>query len=258
MLESERHHILLSLVGQYRFLTVHDLAERVHASLATVRRDLAKLDERGLIRRVRGGAELIEPQPVGSGSHMPEASFESRLAMREEPKRRIAEAAVSLCEDGETIIVDGGTTTYYMAEFLLARHLQVLTNSLAMAELLVSKSDNSVCIPAGVVSRHSRLILNPFESDIFKDYTASKVFVGVNGIGPMGVTNTDMSLIRLERAMIERGRDLIVLADSTKFGQGGNLLLCGFDRVHTIITDSEVDRQARELVESEGVGLIVV
>lgn len=258
MLESERRHLILSLLRQYQFLTIHDLAARLHASLATVRRDLTKLADEKLIVRVRGGAQLASQTAALPGSAPAEVPFDRRKEMQLERKRRIAQKAVSMCRDGQTIIIDGGTTTYHMAEFLLPRRLDILTNSFAIAELLVGKSPSRVVVARGEVFGDSKLILDPFESDVFRDYSASIVFMGVNGIGPHGLTNTDSALIRIERAMIERADKLVILADSSKFNRGGNLVLCGFDRVHAIITDAEVSEEAREMVTGAGVELVTV
>lgn len=258
MLAGERHHLIVSLLRQYRFLSVHDVATRLGMSLATVRRDLDALDHGGAVRRIHGGVELATDPHADRGLASPEVPFARRAEMDVEKKRRIAEKAVSLCQDGETIIIDGGTTTFHMAEFLLNRSLQVLTNSLAIAEILVPKSANRVILSGGAVFPDSKLILDPFGNDTFKDYVASMVFMGVNGIGPYGVTNTDTTLIRIERAMIERGEKLVILADSSKFRQAGSLVLCGFERIDTLITDAEITAEAREMVEGKGVKLVAV
>jgi len=257
MLESERHHIVTSLLRQYRFMSVHDLAKRLEISLATVRRDLDKLEESGSVRRVHGGAELVPGPAAEAAPSGVELPFDRRKDLQVEQKRRIAEKAVSLCDDGETIIIDGGSTTFHMVPYLLNRNLRILTNSFAMAEMLVGRSRNQVVLPAGTVDAGSKLVRNPFENDLFKDYVAARVFMGVNGVGPAGVTNTDESLIRMERSMIERGRRLYVLADGTKFSRHGDLLLCGFDRITAIITDSGIAQEHREMVASRGVSLIV-
>ena len=103
----------------------------------------------------------------------------------------------------------------------------------------------------------SQLLVDPFGSTIFRNYNASKVFMGVKGIDERGVSNSDMLLIRLDQEMIERGKELIILADSSKFGQSGELILCGFDRISAIITDSGVPESAREMLKAKNVQLII-
>ena len=100
-------------------------------------------------------------------------------------------------------------------------------------------------------------MLDPFGNDVFANYTASKLFMGVYGINETGATNTESLLIRTERAMIERARELIVVADSSKFNRRGSLFLCGFDRIGAIITDSGISDDSRKMLEAGGARLII-
>jgi DeoR family ulaG and ulaABCDEF operon transcriptional repressor len=253
VLAPERERLILRLLRQDRFATVAELADLARASEATVRRDLARLERGGSLRRVRGGAELA----AGGEAETPQLPFESRKGMLSETKRGIARLAASLCREEDTIIIDGGSTTYHLAEFLLPMRLQILTNSFALAQALVGRSTNTVILGGGVVHPDSQLVLDPFQEDPFRHYVAAKVFMGVYGIDEMGATNTEVQLINAERAMIEHAKELIILADSSKFDRRGSLLLCGFDRIHTVITDAGVSEAHRRLLESHGVRLLV-
>jgi DeoR family ulaG and ulaABCDEF operon transcriptional repressor len=253
VLAPEREQLILRLLQQDRFAAVADLAGLARASEATVRRDLARLERAGRLRRVRGGAELA----AGGEDAAAQLPFESRKGLLSETKRRIARLAASLCREQDTIIIDGGSTTYHLAEFLLPMKLQILTNSFALAQALVGRSANTIILSGGVVHSDSQLVLDPFQEDIFRHYVAAKVFMGVYGIDEMGATNTDVQLINAERAMIERAKELIILADSSKFDRRGSLLLCGFDRINTVITDAGVPEGYRRLLESHGVHLLV-
>jgi DeoR family ulaG and ulaABCDEF operon transcriptional repressor len=276
VLERERHELILRLLRQGRFAAVSEIASLVKASEATVRRDLARLEGDGLLRRVRGGAELSEPdgaaavpgsQPVGvprpgvdprgAPAAGRQLSFERRRGVLLEKKRAIARRAVSLCEDGETVFIDGGSTTFQMSEFLRATRLQIITNSFAMARALVGLSENTVVLAGGIIYPDSQLILDPFQEESFRNYYAAKVFMGVYGIDEMGATNTDPLLIRTERAMIDHGRELIILADSSKFNRRGSLMLCGFESIRTVITDGGIGEEQRRMLIAHGVELIV-
>jgi len=222
-----------------------------------VRRDLAKLETAGKLRRIRGGAELAEA-PADSVEPTAQLPFEYRKGILLEKKRLIAHKAASLCSDGETVIIDGGSTTFQMVEFLREARLKIITNSFAIAEVLIKHSQNTVILNGGIVYPDSQLILDPFQEEGFRNYSATKVFMGVYGIDELGATNTDMLLIKTERAMIERGRELIVLADSSKFNRRGNLMLCGFEKIGTIITDRGISEKQREMVLAKGVNLVSV
>ncbi|HUI70095.1 MAG TPA: DeoR/GlpR family DNA-binding transcription regulator [Spirochaetia bacterium] len=255
MLSAERHELILRLLRHGRFVTIADISNAARSSSATIRRDLARLEEAGLLRRVRGGAEIatrtasIEP----AGNELP---LEYRKAILLEKKRLIAQAAAGLCEDGETIIIDGGSTTFQMAEFLRDREIRIITNSFAIASALVPSSRCTLILNGGVVRMDSQLVLDPFGGDIFANYSASKLFMGAYGIDETGATNNDSLLITTERAMIERARDLIMLVDSTKFDRRGSLVLCGLKRISVIITDEGVSETHQQMVAEHGVRLL--
>ena len=255
MLSAERHALLLRVLRQNRFASVGELSRIARSSEATIRRDLGRLEESGLVRRVRGGAELAaEQETEGQPGELP---FEYRKGIQLENKRLIARAAAALCEDGETVMIDGGSTTFQMTEFLRDLRLQVITNSFAIAHELAHGSRCTVILSGGVVHPDSQLVLDPFGEDMFANYTASRLFMGVYGIDETGATNTEALLIKTERAMIERARTLVVLADSSKFDRRGSLLLCGFERINVLITDPDIDRRHREMLQSRGVQVIV-
>lgn len=257
MLDRERHETILRLVKQNTFISVHDIGTLTGVSEATARRDLAKLEYSGLVSRVRGGAEATETLKEQTGiSH--ELPFAYRQGIMHETKRLIAKQAASLCGEGETIFIDGGSTTYQMVEFLSSLRLKIITNSFAIAEYLVKNSDNSIYLPGGIVNPESQLILDPINEQIYKNFNASKTFMGVGGIGSRGATNRAIDLIRTERLMIESGEQLIILADSSKFQTAGDLLLCGFDQIDTIITDSGITAESENLILSHKIKLIIV
>jgi DeoR family ulaG and ulaABCDEF operon transcriptional repressor len=145
-----------------------------------------------------------------------------------------------------------------MAEYLRQSNLKIITNSFAIAEVLIGRSKNTVILNGGIVYPDSQLILDPFQEEGFRNYLAAKVFMGVYGIDDLGATNTETLLIKTERAMIERGEQLIILADSSKFNRRGNLMLCSFEKIHTIVTDRGISAQQQEMVRSRGVELILV
>ena len=257
MLEEERRLAILRLLSKRMYASVGEIAGTLGVSEATVRRDLAKMDGVGELTRLRGGAKTNK-ESESAFSSLPEPPFTLRAGEFSECKRRIAEFGVSLCEDGETIIIDGGSTTFSMAEFLKPKHLIILTNSFAIAEVLIKQSRNTVILPGGVVYPESMLLLDHFNADYYANFSADKVFMSVAGIDEQGLTNTDALLIETERSMINRGREVYILADSGKFTRRGNLRLCGFDKVTAVITDSAVDKRYRELLAEHNVRCYIV
>jgi DeoR family ulaG and ulaABCDEF operon transcriptional repressor len=271
MLAAERRALVLRLLGRDGVAPLADIARLSGASEATVRRDLARLAAEGLVERVHGGAVTPggagtaagggvpagDGGPVGPAPRTIEVPLEERVGIAAEKKRRIARRAAALCAEGDTIMVDGGSTTLQLAPFLRGMRLRVITNSLPLAEELSRDPACTVILGGGVVQPVSRLLLDPFREDPFADYTASTVFMGVYGIDEAGATNTDELLIRSERAMIARARRLVVLADGSKFGRRGSLHLCGFERIAAVVTDDGIDGRWTALLAERGVEVLV-
>jgi DeoR family ulaG and ulaABCDEF operon transcriptional repressor len=254
MHESERHRIILSTVEGRPVVTVADLVTLTGASEATIRRDIAALHVQKKLRRVRGGAESIAPPTFVSINARPFAVNEGiRLA----EKRAIARAAVDLCQDGEAIIVNGGTTTFQMVHPLTARRMQIFTNSFPIAEHLLKHSKNTVLLPAGAIYREQNIILSPFDEDGSRHFYARRMFMGCRGLGALGLMEGDPMLVQAEQKLIGQADELVVLADSTKFSARSSLLLCPLNRIHTVITDEGIDDRAAAMLEAADVKLIV-
>ena len=254
MHERERHRLILRAVEEKPVVTVQELVEITEASEATIRRDIAALHVAGKVRRLRGGVEaLAPPQFVGIAGR----PFKVAETLHVERKRAIARAAVALCANGDSIIVNGGTTTFQMVHFLAGSRLQVLTNSFPIAEHLVRHSRNVVMVPGGAVYREQGLILSPFDNDVTQNFFAHRMFMGAQGVGRLGVMERDPLLIQAERKLLDRAEKLVVLVDSSKFAQRSSLILCGLDRVDTIVTDDGVDDAVAAMIEEAGVRLVV-
>jgi DeoR family ulaG and ulaABCDEF operon transcriptional repressor len=254
MHESERHRIIQSAVQDRPVATVADLVALTGASEATIRRDIATLHVQKKLRRVRGGAESIHPpQFVGIAGR----PFSVNETMNIAQKRAIAREAAALCQDGDAIIINGGTTTFQMVHPLSARRCQVFTNSFPVAEHLLKHSKNTVLLSGGTIYREQNIILSPFDNDVTKNFAAQRMFIGAHAIGSLGVMESDPLVIQAEHKMIGQADELIVLADSTKFRKRSSLILCPLARVTTVITDDGItDREAQMLDDAE-VRLIV-
>ncbi|MEO3432037.1 DeoR/GlpR family DNA-binding transcription regulator [Inquilinus sp. CAU 1745] len=254
MHERERHRIVLSAIQEKPVVTIQDIVELTGASEATIRRDIAALHVQGRLRRVRGGAEAINPPQFTGLAGRP---YKVNESVNGDKKRAIARAAVALCDDGDPIIVNGGTTTFQMVHFLASRRMQVFTNSFPIAEHLLKHSKNTVMLPGGAIYREQNIILSPFENDVTRNFYARRMFMGAQGVGALGVMESDALLIQAEQKLINQADELIVLVDSTKFTRRSSLILCALDRVSTIVTDDGIPDPARRMIEAAGVSLIV-
>lgn len=254
MHETERHRVILAAVQARPVATVADLVEITGTSEATIRRDIAALHIRGQLRRVRGGAEAVNPPEQSALIGRP---FSVNESINISAKRAIARAAADLCRDGESIIINGGTTTYQMVPHLAARRLSVFTNSFAIAEYLIHNSRNSVVIPGGTIYREQNVILSPFGGVVAGHFYARKMFMGCQGLNAHGLMEADPMVVQSELALIGQADELIVLADSSKFKAKSSLILCGLDRITTVVTDGGIRDEDRQMLETAGVSLIV-
>ncbi len=252
MHERERHSAILQAVKQRPVVTIEELVSLTEASEATVRRDITALHAQNRLRRVRGGAEAIN-QP-----HLAGTPFTINATKHIAAKRAIAKAAVELCQDGEPIIINGGTTTYQMVHHLSQRIMPVFTNSFPIAEHLLKHSKNVVTLPGGTIYREQNIILSPFENDMTQNFSAKRMFTSAQAITPFGVMESDPLLILAEQKLVSQAEELIVLADSSKFKSHSSLVLCKLSRIAMIITDSDIDAREAAFIQDAGVKLNIV
>jgi DeoR family ulaG and ulaABCDEF operon transcriptional repressor len=256
MVNHKRRKRLLKLLAEHNTASVPQLVDWLNASPATVRRDISWLAARSLLTRTRGGAANLEQKK--RGFTLSSETFQNNIQCRAEHKRAIARYAAGMCNEGETIIINGGTTTFMMAEFLVDHHLKILTNSFLMAERLLVSSENEIIVPGGKVYREQNVILSPFDNDITQHHYAAKMFMSVYGLSLLGLMEADPLLIQAEKRLISQAEELIVLADSSKFAKKAGLILCGLNRVSTVITDTEASDAAVQLLEHSGVRVVTV
>jgi DeoR family transcriptional regulator, ulaG and ulaABCDEF operon transcriptional repressor len=252
MLQRQRHHMICEIVATGGYATVPDLMARLEASRATVARDIQELALAGRIRKVRGGAEAMHGAPA-----LAEPNFDASQQRNRALKRAIAREAAELCQPGESIIMDGGTTVYAMTEFIAHRDLEVLTNNFPIAEYLMKRGQARVILPGGEIYREQGLILSPFDDDTIERFVASKIFIGANAITQHGLMQATSLLIRAEQKLIRQAETMIVLTDSSKFKNRSSLILCPLERINTIITDDGIEDGTHKMLTDAGIRIII-
>ncbi|MGR6467771.1 DeoR/GlpR family DNA-binding transcription regulator [Rhizobium sp. PAMB 3182] len=254
MHEKERHRIILSAVQEKPVVTVAEMVDLTESSEATIRRDIATLHVQKKLRRVRGGAEAINPPQFPGLAGRP---FSVNETINIAQKRAIALKAVELCNDGDPIIINGGTTTFQMVHPLANRRMQIFTNSFPIAEHLLKHSKNTIMLSGGVIYREQNIILSPFDNDVTRNFYAKRMFMGAQGLSHLGLMEADPLLIQAEQKLIDQADELVVLVDSSKFRKRSSLILCRLERITTIITDNGIRDEDRRMLEDAGVSLIV-
>jgi DeoR family ulaG and ulaABCDEF operon transcriptional repressor len=256
---SQRETLILEALSPTGFISYRDLETRLSASPATIRRDLARLEDAGRIARVHGGAKLVaettDKAAVRTG--LLGTPFDLAITQNFAAKQAIGRAAADLCEPGEGIMIDGGSTTLQMCPHLDGLDCQVLTNSLHIVNALLPQPGTRILVPSGAVFREQNIILAPAGEDSMPRFHAPKLFMGAAAVGPRGVMQTDVILVAAERRLIERADQVILLVDSTKFVSSSGAIVCGLNEVDVLITDSAVTAPQIAMIEAAGIRLVV-
>lgn len=255
-MNQDRRKKLLKLLAAHQTASIRWLAEALDVSPATARRDINWLASRNLLVLTRGGAQSAGPK--AQQNPLSSEAFQKSILECAARKRAIANKAASMCVDGETIIINGGTTTFMMAEFLAEKNMRILTNSFPMAQRLLATSENEIVLSGGKIYREQNVILAPFDNDVTQNHYASKMFTSVHGLSLLGLMETDPLLIQAEQRLIKQAEELIVVADSSKFGRNTGLILCRLDQVARVITDTDVSDKAVQMLEHQGIEVITV
>ena len=254
MLERERHRLILKLVDERSIVSIQQLVELLSASDATIRRDINALAEQGQLRRVRGGAESVQPR---FEAHLAGIPFSLSQSMNAAQKRDIARAAADIVEPGDSIIIGGGSTCYGLVEFLPPTGLDIMTNSFPIAVSLIENSRNRITLPGGTYYKEQRIILSPFEADGIGNYSADKLFTGCLGISRFGLMDTDPLVARALTRLLTRTEKVIVLADASKLRNRSAMIVCGLDRIDTLVTDEGATPTELDHFRAAGVQVIL-
>lgn len=246
----ERRHRMVDLIRRSGFASLGDLAERLSVSESTVRRDLDHLEETGVARRTHGGVYYTGPAP-----QLPH--FDLRQQTEQEKKRSIARAASRLIEDGDTILLDGGSTTYEIAQQLIGRQLQIVTNSLPVANLFTGSDTVDLVLLGGNIHSRTGVTLGPYANQMLQSLQVQRAILSVAGADERGFYNSNLLLVETEQAMMASAAEVIVAADSTKFGRTSLARLCGLEEVDSLVVDQAIDEDWRRTVRDAGVQLIL-
>lgn len=250
MLAEQRRDHLLELVRIRRFASLPELAEQLAVSESTVRRDLDQLEEQGVARRLHGGVLY-----TGASPKMPH--FDVQQPGEWEKKKWIAASAARLIDDGDTILLDGGSTTHELARLLVGRRLHVVTTSLPVANLFASDSNSDLVLIGGNICPRSGVARGPYADKMLSMVRVRKTIFSVAGICDDGFFNNDLMLVETERAMMRAAAEVIVVADSTKFGRQSLTHLCPLNAVQHLVVDEGVSDEWRDKVKSAGVDLVI-
>ena len=252
MPSEDRRNRLLELVRTKGFASLPELAGELRVSESTVRRDLDHLESDGAARRTHGGVLYTGPSPK-----LPH--FDSRQSTNWERKQQVARRAAELIETGDTLLLDGGSTTYELARELhrQQKQLQIVTNSLPVASLFTSHDYVDLVLIGGYLHGRTGVTLGPYANQMLSELNVRLAVISVAGIHQRGYFNSNLLLVETERQMIRAADDVMVVADSSKFGRSSLALLGPLNAVGTLVVDHQITEDWRSRVLAAGVRLCI-
>ena len=253
LLVGERRHRILELLGEHGRVTVEALASRFATSAVTIRNDLAALEAGGALERTHGGALLRRDDD--------DRPLNVKRTLHHAEKVRIAKVAVALIQEGETVILDSGTTTAEIAKQirkLEVRSINVITNALNVAMLLADVPWVRLIMPGGILRPESNSLSGHMAEAALADLQADRLFLGADGLDPeRGVMTPHLPEALLNARMIAISRQVIAVADSSKLMRRNISLIARVEQLHMLITDSSADSAVVEELRRRGVEVLL-
>jgi len=250
---AERQSLLQQLLSQRGMADMESLAAELRVSSSTVRRDLEALEQQGLVKRTHGGVVWVGDKTSGTRPY----AFDQRMGYQHDAKRAIAKAARALVSPGQTVLIDGGTTTFYLAQELLGQPLQLVTNSLPIANLFLNDDNVELILTGGLMYPRYGVLLGPTAEHVLSTIHTKTLFLSVAGVHNGALYNQNLLLVQSERRMMEQAQEIVMLVDSTKFGQQALARLGELSEIDTVVTDAAISDEHRKAIEAAGCQLIV-
>jgi DeoR family fructose operon transcriptional repressor len=250
MFAEERQGKIEEILTNKESIKVSEIAEIFNVSESTIRRDLQEMEEKKLLTRTHGGA-------VGINRRNFEPSFSEKSVEHSDEKRIIGELAADLIEDGDTLILDSGTTTLEIAKCIRAKNLTVITNSIDIAAELSSRESVEIIVTGGTLRLNTRAMVGSIADGVLSNFKADKAFIGANGISVEdGVTTPNFMEAQTKRAMFNSANKVYVVCDRSKFNEVSFSLISPIRGVTSVITAGEVDRAVVDAFSDVGVEIL--
>ncbi|MEO5959985.1 MAG: DeoR/GlpR family DNA-binding transcription regulator [Opitutaceae bacterium] len=250
MTNKQRTDLIEHFLREHKYADLHTLADRFSGSLSTVRRALDELEIRGVVRRHHGGASLIETDALAQ-----EFDFIVRNQRHASEKFAIASLIAAQVQPGMTVILDGGTTIYAIAQLLVEKRLQIITNSLPIASLFAEIGTVETIVTGGSIYSRLGILVGPLCEQSFDQTHADLAILGGTGITENGVWNRNSLLVAAQRKMIAVSERTVFALDNSKFGRKALILTAPFDARFTIVTDTRPAPAVAKAIAAAGAKL---
>jgi len=250
---AQRHKIILGELDKEGYVRVQDLSEKLGVSEVTIRKDLKDLENRKLLLRSHGSASPMS-------SIINDRHIDEKEKVQVEEKLRIGEAANQLLRKNDRIIIASGTTLLTFAQKIsFPEPLTVITPSVKVSLLLSYKPNIEIIQLGGSMRKSSASVIGPYAESLLNELMCDKLFIGVDGIDlDFGLTTSNIAEAHLNQYMINAAQEIIVLADSSKFGKRGFGKICNVNQIHHIITDTNAPSSAIQMMREKGIEVSLV
>jgi DeoR family fructose operon transcriptional repressor len=249
--QAHRQIRIRELLDEREFVDLETLCRELAASESSIRRDLVQLEKAGAVKRVHGGALAIQPR-----GHL--LDYNWQRDRRSDEKGRIGARAAASIEDDLTVILDGGSTVASVAGHLADRSLRVITNSLPIVRILRDARNVEVTLTGGYLFPRLEIVLGPLCEHVLATVAADVLVMGIGGATADGFSNNNTLVVGSERKMIEVSRKVIIVADSSKFGQAAMTPLAPLDVADIVVSDTRLAGEHREMLEAAGIEVVLV
>ena len=252
MKAAERQLRIRQMFESKDFLDLETLCRELEASESSVRRDLDVLEEQNVLKRVYGGAVPVQP-PENGGAF----DFTVESERFSDEKSRIGRLTAGLIENGQTVILDGGSTVAAVARELAAKSLHVVTNSLPIAEALEARRNIELTLTGGYLDPRIRVMLGPLCEQMLGLIRADVVIMGIGSVSDAGFSNNNTLVVGSEQKMIEIANKLIIVADHTKFGRSAMIPVAQLEAADTVVSDGELAPEYVDLLRSKDIEVLL-
>jgi DeoR family fructose operon transcriptional repressor len=252
MKAAERQLRIRQMFESKDFLDLETLCRELDASESSVRRDLDVLEEQNVLKRVYGGAVPVQP-PENGGAF----DFTVESERFSDEKSRIGRLTAGLIENGQTVILDGGSTVAAVARELAAKSLHVVTNSLPIAEALEARRNIELTLTGGYLDPRIRVMLGPLCEQMLGLIRADVVIMGIGSVSDAGFSNNNTLVVGSEQKMIEIANKLIIVADHTKFGRSAMIPVAQLEAADTVVSDGELAPEYVDLLRSKDIEVLL-
>jgi DeoR/GlpR family transcriptional regulator of sugar metabolism len=250
MQPEERQAKIEAYLHKAEFASLEELAQNVGVSVSTVRRDVAALEEHGIIRRTHGGARMVQ---------VPKSDdfvFNVRDTHQVSEKENIGAACAALIQPGQNVIIDSGTTCFHVAKRLDDKVAQIITNSLPVANLFSGSNRHEVHLSGGTIYPRLGTLVGPHAVETFSRMHADVAILSGSGISGDGIYNSHTLLVDIQRAMIAGAAKVIFCFDHTKFGRRSTFFLCDFSKVDVVVTDAKAPGELVAELRAKGIEVV--